>query len=181
MLARLAALATPADRAVIEGLSGQLALAGQYRYAEARDLAESLRESHRLNKEKREQIEERLDDLGESILNKMELRWPDLHNRWTPEVDRILREEAAAVVSAIKSDRRYAEFDRLYAEYNDLSSKDEALEARWARCRRLMQTLERVALAHNLEKVAEPEVIETYKAMIGAENGTLGGGRRTDK
>jgi hypothetical protein len=177
MLDRLNALATPAERAVIDGLSKQLALGGQYRYKSAKDLADSLRESHKLNKEKQDELEEQLDDVRDDIWDNLELRWPELHNRWDPAVDRMLREEGDELVRSIKSDKRFAEFDRLYVEHGELSSKDDALEAKWARCTRLVHMLERVALAHNIEKVAEPTTLERYQSLVAAENGTLGSGK----
>ena len=47
-------------------------------------------------------------------------------------------------------------------------------DRRWVKCKRLIRTLENVALAANLEVVAEPEVIERYHALRDAENQTLG-------
>jgi hypothetical protein len=174
MLARLEGLATPSERAVIEGLSKQLSLSGQYRYQGAREMADSLQEAHKQNKDKRSELKKELDDVCDRICDGLEVRWPELHNRWDPAVDRILREEGGEVVKAIKSNRNYAEFDRIYIERNELASKDDALEAKWARCQRLMHRLERIALAHNLAKVGDEPTREKFKAILAAESGTLG-------
>lgn len=174
MLARLEGLATPCERAVIEGMSRQLALSGQYRYQEARELADSMQDAHNQNKNQRNKLKNKLDDARDAICDALEVHWPELRNRWDPAVDRILREEGNEVVKTIKSNRQYAEFDRLHAKRNELASKDDALEAKWARCQRLMHVLERVALAHNLKKVGDEPTQERFRLMVAAENGTLG-------
>jgi hypothetical protein len=179
MLARLEAVATPLDKAVIDGLSKQLEIgaappSAQYRYAAAKELGDSLRARHKASDQQSKELRVKYDRARTSIAESVELRWPELHNHWDPAVAKLLREEPDAVVKAIKSHPRYAEFDKMHTALDGMSSRDDALEQKWAKSQRLMRALERVALAHNIEKVADADILARYKALIAAENGTLG-------
>ena len=174
MLARLNGLANPAERAAIDGLSQQLQLGGQYRYDAAKELAETLQAQHKANEQEQKQLQDKFDDARGAIQDALELRWPELGNRWDPAVDRILREEGDALIATAKADENYEAFMTSYNELEKLATRDEALETKWAKCHRLMRAIERVALAHNLDKTADEEVVAQYKALIKAENGTLG-------
>jgi hypothetical protein len=177
MVARLLAVASPADRAVVEGLSKQLELGGQYRYDAANELAESLRAQHKAIEQQQAALGKRYGRVRDAIWNTLELRWPELRNRWDPGVDGVLREEGDEVVRAIKAHPRYGQFTKLHDESGALSARDDALENRWAKSQRLVRTLERIALAHNLDQVADEETLTRYKALIAAEEGTFGAGK----
>lgn len=174
MLARLNALMTPADRAVVDGLSAQLKLGGQYRYKEAKDLAEALELQHNDVERQEGEVRGRCDDAREDILDALELRWPELANRWDPAVDRLLNDEPDELVRAIESDPRYGEFTKAQAELDALSAQDDALQLRHVKCRRLMNRISSVALAHNLPLTADEATVARYESLIAAENGTLG-------
>jgi hypothetical protein len=174
MVARLVAVAGPGERAIIEGLSTQLELAGQYRYDAANQLAESLLAQHKAVEQQERKLQRRYDRVRDVIWDSLELRWPELRNRWDPAVDRLLREEPDELVRAVKSHPKYAEFAKLHDENEKLGARDDALQTRWAKCQRLLRTLERVALAHNIAQVADEETMTRYKALIAAEEGTLG-------
>lgn len=178
MFDRLRALATPAERAVIDGLSTQLDLAGgQYRYAAAKELDESLTQQYGANKTQKNALRKQFDTARNAIRSALRFRWPELESRWNPAVDRILREESEAVIDTIKADSHYPEFVKHYTELGELSDRDAVLGNKSAKCQRLMHTLERIALAHNLEKVADEATVARYRALIAAENGTLGTGQ----
>lgn len=174
MLARLNALMSPADRAAIDGLSTQLKIGGQYRYKEAKDLADALEFQHKDLERQQRELRDRYDDVREDIRDALELRWPELHNRWDPAVDRLLNDGADELVRAIESDPRYAEFTKLQDELNELAGQDDALQLRHVKCRRLMNRIKSVALAHNLALTADEATITRYQALIAAENGSLG-------
>jgi hypothetical protein len=174
MVARLDALAAPADRAVIEGLSHELELGGQYRYAGAKELAESLRARHQGDRDENRKLRRELEESRRSIRDALELRWPELRNRWDHGLHKVLRDDAAAIVVAIKSSPRYAQFSKAYDAQRERSTRDEESQVKWAKAIRLMRTLERVALAYNIEKVADQAALGQYKALVAAENGTLG-------
>jgi hypothetical protein len=174
MIARLNSLASPADRAVIDGLSKQLQLGGQYRYDAAKELAETLKAQHKASEQEQKQLQDKFDDARGAIQDALELRWPELVNRWDPGVDRLLREEGDALIAAAKADSNYEAFTTSYEELEKLAERDDALETKWAKCHRLMRAIERVALAHNLDKTADEEIVAQYKSLISAENGTLG-------
>jgi hypothetical protein len=177
MLARLQALASPADHAVVEGLSRELELSGQYRYAGAKELAESLHARHRGGQDEQRKLRRQLDQSRREIRDALELRWPELRNRWDPAVAKLLRDDSAEVVSAIKAHKRYAQFSKGYDDLKERAKRDEESEVKWSKAVRLMRTLERVALAYNIEKVADADTLVQYKALAAAENGTLGAGK----
>lgn len=116
----------------------------------------------------------RYDDAREDILDALELRWPELANRWDPAVDRLLNDEPDELVRAIESDPRYGEFTKAQAELDALSAQDDALQLRHVKCRRLMNRISSVALAHNLPLTADEATVARYESLIAAENGTLG-------
>jgi hypothetical protein len=174
MLARLNALATPADRGVIEGLSRQLKMGGQYRYNDAESLAEALDLQHVDLERQENELRDRYDEVREDIRDALEIRWPELRNRWDPAVDRLLAEEAEALVGAIESDANFGEFTRLRDQLSKLAEQGEALQLRYVKCRRLMHRIESVALAHNLSVSGDEAHLARYRALVAAENGTLG-------
>lgn len=174
MLARLDALMSPADRAVIDGLSAQLKFGGQYRYKDAKDLADALDLQHNDVERQEQELRDRYDDAREKITDALQIRWPELRNRWDPAVDRLLNDEHDELVGAIEADPRYGEFTKLQDEMNKLIDSDDALELRYAKCRRLMYCIESVALAHNLRLTADEASVARYEAIVAAEHGTLG-------
>ena len=62
----------------------------------------------------------------------------------------------------------------MHDELKQLSTRDGTLDVRWSKCQRLLRTLERVALVHNLDQVADEDTLARYKALVAAEEGTLG-------
>ena len=175
MVARLNALGSPADRAVIDGLSRQLELTGQYRYKAAKDLADALEFQHKDLERQEGELRDRYDDVCEEIRDALEVRWPELRNRWDPAVDRLLSDEPDGLVRAVESDRRYGEFTKLRDDLAKLAEQDDALQLRHVKCHRLMYRIESVALAHNLKHVADAAKVARYEALVAAENETLGG------
>jgi hypothetical protein len=73
------------------------------------------------------------------------------------------------VVKAIETHPRFKRFDDLSHEIDGLGARNMDLERKWVKCQRLMQTLQSVALAANLEKVATPELQEKYKEIVREE------------
>ena len=174
MLARLNVLASPADRAVIDGLSAQLKLGGQYRFKEAKDLADALQLQHADVERQERELRDAYDDAREAITDALEVRWPELHNRWDPAVDRLLSDEPDGLVAAIESHPKYGAFTKSADELGTLSEQDDALQLRYVKCRRLMHRIESVALAHNLPMTADEAAVARYEALLAAEGGTLG-------
>jgi len=60
---------------------------------------------------------------------------------------------------------------------NRLSQEQLKRDRKWAKCQRLIRTLENVALAANLPHVASAGRQKEYARLLGAEMATLGAGQ----
>jgi hypothetical protein len=171
--AQLLEKATPSQRAVIEGLSTPLELWGNDRMRSARALADRLsRERQELERQKG-RLRSDANGLRNQIRAAVSKRWPEFSTAWHPEVQRILREEAGAVVKAIEGNPSYAKWDESTRIADELEEKSRTLERKWVKCMRFIRAVEDVALAENLSKMAPPEVVERYGKLLAAESGTL--------
>jgi hypothetical protein len=171
--AQLLERATPAQRAVIEGLSNPLELWGNDRMRSARALADRLsRERQELERQKGK-LRSDANGLRNQIRAAVSKRWPELSTAWHPEVQRILREEADVVVKAIEGHPSYAKWDESTRIADELDEKSRTLERKWVKCQRFIRAVEDVALAENLPKIVPPEVVERYGKLLAAESETL--------
>jgi hypothetical protein len=170
---RLAGFASPVERAVIDGLSEQLGLTAEDRAAAARKLAESIQSRRQQLEDQKKKQSARLDRTRENIHRDVTMRWPELSNPWNSEACSLLREEPAQLIAAIEGHREYSDFDGADREVDAISDQRFDLERQWVKCQRLLRTLENVALAANLPKVAAGDVQARYRELLAAESGTL--------
>lgn len=165
--------ATPAELAILKGLSEQLELSGRDRGGEAEKLSKQFDGRRKeIDKEIRKQ-----NGIKNSILNdlanRLKLRWPELNNRWDPQVGELLTTESEQVVVMIKQHPRYDELTRLDAELDRADAKSLDFEKRWCKCQRLIRTLENIALRANLPKVADSDQQSSIERLLTAERGSL--------
>jgi hypothetical protein len=165
--------ATPAQRAVIDGLSTPLELWGNDRMRSARALADRLSRERQELERQRSKLRSDANALRNQIRAAVSKRWPELSTAWHPEVQRILREEADAVVKAVEGHPSYAKWEESTRIAGELEEKSRTLERKWVKCQRFIRAVEDVALAENLPKMAPPEVVERYGKLVAAESGTL--------
>lgn len=168
--------AAPTERAVLVGLSRQLKLKSARRKSEALKLAAKItRDKRSAESERRKKLREygRLAaEIRKAVLN----RWPELSNRWHARVDDILHREGKDLVKLIESHPKYKRFEALRKETDRLSTKSLDLERQWVKTQRLVRTLENVALAANLPKVASPEIVRRYHKLRKLESVALPAG-----
>ncbi|HEV8379629.1 MAG TPA: hypothetical protein VGP99_12325 [Tepidisphaeraceae bacterium] len=165
----LLGLARPEQRAVIEELSKQLELKQEGRMVETRALADKYdKERKGLDSQKRK-LQRDFGGVRGQIQSVVKQRWPELSNPWHPKIAEILKKESDDVVKTIESHPKFKRFDDLSHEIDGLDARNRDLERKWVKCQRLMQTLQSVALAGNLEKVATPELQEKYKEIVRKE------------
>jgi chromosome segregation ATPase len=171
---QLIKLASPADRAVLEGLSLQLGVAGSQRGQQAKArAAELMKEKKELDaKYKRKSAE--FSAAASKIRKTLTNRWPELNNRWHPRTVELLAKESEALVALIESHPEFKKLDKLEEEVKELSDQRLDLDRQWAKCQRLIRTLENVALAANLPHVAATDAQERYRTLLAAESGTFG-------
>lgn len=166
--------AAPIDRIVIDGLSQTLGLTGPNRAAEARQKAEAvLQAKKKIEREHRDAMR-RCNQAAGPIQWALFSRWPELKNRWNPRVAELLTTEADAVVQAIESHPKFAEFEKLRLALEAVEAKQLDQDRLWVKCQRLVQRLESVALAANLAKVADAPTVERYRRLLAAERETIG-------
>jgi len=170
---QLIAAASVVDRAVLEGLSAHLNLAGEDRAAAARKLSESIGKQRKEISGRKGKLNGTMRGESKKIRAALLARWPELANRWNPAVQQLLADEAAMVVAAIESHPRYSEYSRLQGEVEGLAEEYLNLERQWVKCQRFLRVAENVALAANLPQVATPEQVSRFERLIAAEGASL--------
>ena len=117
------------------------------------------------------------DKLAARIRREVINRWPELANPWHPSAATIIQKEADAIVECVESHKGYKRFSQLRRRLNRLSQEQLKRDRKWAKCQRLIRTLENVALAANLPHVASAGRQIEYARLLGAEMATLGAGQ----
>jgi hypothetical protein len=169
----LAESADPARKAVLEGLSEQLKLSGPERARAARDLANQFqRQKDDFNSQQRD-ARKSMNEAREKIASMVRGRWPELVTPFHPRQITLLMKEADTVVGAIESHHSYNQFEKQRDLYEKIDDKLMEVDRQWVKTQRFLRTLEDVALAANLPKVATPEVVERYKQLLKAEYGVM--------
>lgn len=171
----LLAAADPAERAAVTGLSERLGFSGTNRAAEARDESKRTESERRSLRGRIGRLRGRSASAREEIESALLAEWPELAGAWNPIGRRIVEEQANAVVELIESHPRFEEWERLDDETGELEETRLDLERRWAKCQRLLRTLENVALAHNLPLSADSDLLARYDRLRAAEHATLKG------
>lgn len=171
---RLVELASPPDRAVLEGLSLALGLTKPERAKEAKAAASQLLKEKKELDAKYKKKSGEYTTAANNIRQRLTKRWPELYNRWHPAVTTLLAEESEELIKAVESHADFARLDKLRKAQKDLAEQKLNLDRRWAKCQRLTRTLENVALAANLAKVAPTDAHERYQQLVAAESGSFG-------
>lgn len=166
--------ASPADLAVLDGLSATLKLSGGQRAKAARDLAKQILDDKKKLDAQSRKLSGELKSLAGAISKSVRNRWPEFANRWHPRINGFLEDDDGEIVKHIESHGSYRRFEKVRQEIKKVSEKRFDLDRRWVKCQRLIRSLENVALAANLSEVASPEVQERYRQLVAAESGTFG-------
>lgn len=172
-VSQLQEAAGPVEKQVIDGLSEQLELAKEDRADEAREVADAIEDERKRLRSRIRRLERDYHDIRKTIETEVLAEWPELAGTWNPAGRRIVAEQPDAVIQLIEAHPDFQAFNRLAAEIVRLEKQRLDLERRWVKCQRLIQTLESVALAHNLPLIAEPHLIARYEQLLAAENATL--------
>jgi hypothetical protein len=172
---KLTALATPAQKAILEGLSKQLEFYGQNRTESARKEAQRvLTEKQKADADRNKTMQE-YNQTRQRIATAVQTKWPEFGTPWHPRTQEILKSDSPEVIKAIESHDQYKQFNKLAEQLEAVSIKSLDLDRRWVKCQRFLRTAEDIALAANLTKFAPAEVQERYNELVAEECGTLGG------
>jgi hypothetical protein len=165
--------ATPAQRAVLEGLAARLKLPPGTEVIAARQRADRLAADRKDAEKQRTQRWNDVQNMAKSIARRLTRRWPELSSPWNPRVPELLQQEGAAIQRMIEADRQYSRFDRAYAQFDAASDKDLDFEHQWAAYQRFIYTPQSVALAANLEQIVAPNLVLRYQQILADEAGTF--------
>jgi hypothetical protein len=168
-LAELAARARPDQRAILESLAdagngNNLQTVEEARIqleAELEDLDEAL-----------DALDAAMDNTDAALLlaqNEAYARWPELYYPNSTAAAELLAEHAEVFASVIEPSPSYAALHDAREQEDRLTEARDEAERRAARLERLLRTIENVVLAENLPRVASPEIVARYRALIAME------------
>ena len=167
-------LASPSERAILEGLSKQLGLSKPERGKEAKALAAKIDGDKKKVEAEKKKVQGAYNASSDKIGKLLKIRWPELANRWDPRVSDLLSKDSAEVLKAIESHGEYKKISKMRSDMEKFDTQRLNHEKKWCKCQRLLRTLENVALAANLPKVASEDKQQRYAQMIAAERGGFG-------
>jgi len=167
--------ASKSERAILEQLSKLLKLSGDNRAKAARGAAGKIAKQKKGIEAKLKKTSGERDAAGKAIRSALFVRWPELSNRWNPQVGELLGRQSNEVVRLIESHKHYSAFTRKYDEAKKLAAQKLDLDRRWVKTQRVLRTLENVALAVNLPKLADAKMQARYRRLLESERQTLGG------
>ncbi|MBI1368292.1 MAG: hypothetical protein GC162_06525 [Planctomycetes bacterium] len=170
---RLLAVASPCEHAVLEGLSKQLKLNGEDRAKDAKRMETEIGAERTGYESRQSNMRKQYDRLREPIARMLRDRWPELSNPWHPQVCFIVHDETEKIIDAIEKHPNYDKMQKLADQMNDLDDRSDELERKQVKLMRFRYACESVALAHNLDKIATPQIVEHYHKLLAAEACTL--------
>jgi hypothetical protein len=159
-------LATPTERAVLDGLSTQLKLTGADRITAAERESRPLRRGRR-NRDP--SARRRAAELRETIADDLKDRWPELANVLNPVSIELLTARSKEFIAAIEAHPRYKE----YLEQKALAAREPDPQKRRAKFERFVRTAQEVILRENLKRLADEKRLAEYGALTIAESTTL--------
>lgn len=167
-------LASPADRAVLIALAGQLQLGPPGGVQSARSLAGALESRRKLIEDQKHRVEKDHDSLRPALQSVLRQRWPELDNLFNPQAMKLIQFEGEQMIRAVESIPSYARFQKQESELERLETESLDLERKWVKCQRFIRAAENVTLAANLPLVATPQVQQRYQELLAAEGALIG-------
>ena len=168
-------LASPADRAVLDGLSKQLGLSGSKRIAGTHEVVNQVDKRRGELAAEGKPVADRANELKGAIAKSIRTRWPELTNLLNAKATELLTVNSDEFIKTVESHKDYKEFSGLLEKIKDIKKQKFDQDRKWAKCQRFYRTAENIALAANLSKVAAPEIQQRYQQLLAAERGTLRG------
>jgi hypothetical protein len=163
------ALATPTERAVLDGLSKQLALTGSNRVDEARRESRPSRGRRSRGAASGRSARRRAERLRDIIADDLKQRWPELANVLNPGAVELLTTRSQTFVDAVESHPRYEE----YREQMDLAENTPSRQQRRTKFERFVRTAQDIILRENLKRLGDTDRLTQYQAIAAAESSFL--------
>jgi len=171
---KILAVASPNDRAVLEGLSKQLGLKGENRAKSARDLTKKLEDGRKAFAEKKKKSDEERKRIKTKLSGQIRKRWPEVSNPYHPTVRKLLRSKGSKeLLELVKKDDDWGKYKKAKGESSGLEKKRFELERKKVKCMRFQRVLENVVLEANLPLVADEKTLKRYEELCELEAGTL--------
>lgn len=162
--------ASHSQRAILDGLSEQLELAGDSRVAAARrSLARSrsVKKDGYRNRHQSSNARRHKDRLRREIASDLKRRWPELTNTINPVCVELLTTRSGEFVEAIEGHPDYGRYRKL----TDKPSPN--IRNLRVKYERFLRIADNVALAENLRRMNDSEGLADFEAIVQAEAGTL--------
>ena len=163
-------LATPAERAVLDGLSKQLDLAGNNRIAAAQRESRPTRRGRSRGGEP--SARRRAARLRDTIADDLKDRWPELANVLNPGAVELVTTRSKEFVEAVEAHPKYKE----YREQKDLAAREVDPQKRRAKFERFSRTAQDVIRRENLKRQDDQKLLAQYQAIVAAEASSLHSG-----
>jgi hypothetical protein len=163
-------LATPFERAVLDGLSKQLDLTGNTRIEDARRESRPFLGRRRgRGRDPGRAAGQRAERLRDDIADDLKERWPELSNVLNPGAVELLTTRSQSFVEAVESHPRYEE----YREQLELAASTPDRQERRVKFERFVRTAQDVILRENLNRLGDRERLAQYQALAAAESTSL--------
>lgn len=158
-------LASPFEKAVLEGLSDQLELTGSDRLQQVNKQLGSRRNQSRSRGRPADTERSRLQ---REIRGDLLKRWPALANTLNPIATELLTERSEEFIERIEDHPKYAKYREL-SDQKQLSSTEKRVKYE-----RFMRTAYNVIRAENLRRLNDADKVAQYESLMQAESQTLG-------
>ncbi len=161
------ALATPVQRAILEGLSEQLNLEGSNRLRDAYEAIKPQRRGSRGRGRRQISTEDRL---RMRIRNDLSERWPQLANVLNPKAIDLLTSRQDEFVATVEGHPDY----QRYRELKQQSETTPDEQKRRVKFDRFLRAADNVILTENLRRMNTEEKLRQFEALVQGERGSLG-------
>ncbi len=172
-LAKLAELARPDRRAILEQLAEQLELDNSATAASLRLAITKTEAEMNLARARHATAYERYTKARQRMREELVETWPELNTDYSPLAMALVNERADEFLAKVQGLAAYDALEKAKAGRNAHEAKSQALTHREAKLQRLLATCESVVLAANLAKVMPQEMVTRYEAMVAMEEGSL--------
>jgi hypothetical protein len=163
-------LATPTQKAVLEGLSKQLELKGADRLVDAWEATQPRRgPGQGRGRSRSRRPENPASQLRRRIASDLKKRWPELANVLNPIAVELVTTRSGEFIRAIEGHRSYKRYRQLANEAKSAVSDQE----QQVKYERFLRIADNVILAENLRRMNDPDKVAQYEAIVRAESNTL--------
>ncbi len=161
---RVLKLASPSQKAILDGLSEQLGLTGSDRIAVAEREAEGRRGRGRRGRRGGREVER----LKRRIASEVKERWPELSNVLNPIAIALLTDRSEEFIRSIEQHPDYSRYRELTAAQARTSSD----EKRRPKYHRFLRTADNVVYAENLKRIDDRRYRQ-YLSIVAGESQSL--------